>query len=507
MFRSHFGSRRTRLDPNSATCCLGSRAGCLGVYRHWFKSVAFSQQSCIYPLLHLLRSTVKRLSLANFERQAMTYNGYGHTGKGGGFWQPYGGLYAGYGNFGGAKGGKGKGKGKPQAGYYYDRFPERAGGLKVLKCKNPKCFGSILLGNNPPPDCTMCGRKFDIPNKNVGRAASPAPSVDRDELKAQLKQLVELGLPHEVAVQSIKKISGVKDFNVPRAVQPSVQRGPDLSKSADALNAANKEASKLANNLVQQHAKYDRLYAELSASSQTIDDIVEQQVRNQALIVKLTSEAESTIGSGKVAMHMCGGLGDDSLELMQEITAITAQLPKDIATTLDAAVSNLVSCAQAAITEAGAGRQNTEDKLEALQARLLAIEKANGLNVMHTISDRWRTDTQKPPTPPPTKPPEVFLASAAVDLTLANNAVAVAIPVDGEATGSSIARKTGATTASEQWQEPRQRGKKARGLRSPSEIRAHSASILTNNPMAPLAADDDEDDNGLDLAKGLDDDI
>jgi hypothetical protein len=170
-------------------------------------------------------------------------------------------------------------------------------------------------------------------------------------------------------------------------------------------------------------------------------------------------------------MRMCGGLGDESIELMEEITKITASLPKEVASTLDSTVANLVSCAQAAITEAARARSDTEDKLETLQQRLLAIETANG----QIACNRLRASGIMPPTPPPSYPPEMIAEASAGDPTVKVNAVAVAAPGDMDESTTTV--KKGATTASEEWQTQRA-GKKQRNM--PTR-RASIAPVTTHN--------------------------
>ena len=100
--------------------------------------------------------------------------------KGGGKGGVSKGTGKGKGKSGGERKGKGKGHNEEHRGrqievtprkptaYYFDLYPDRAKGRKVIKCHMPTCFGCWLEGDHPPTECRFCHTPCRRSGSNTG---------------------------------------------------------------------------------------------------------------------------------------------------------------------------------------------------------------------------------------------------------------------------------------------------------------------------------------------------
>jgi hypothetical protein len=155
--------------------------------------------------------------------------GYGYFGAGRGGDPLHSDYYSGgRGRSVGQRGGKGPSLDKynkersNQNNYYFDIYPERAKGLKVIRCKNFICFEGTLLGDKPAKTCRLCGWNFELGNTPRARSQSPATGspTSKSELSKHHYKMVGLGPESAQASELINQMLGTK------YIPPAITRAP-----------------------------------------------------------------------------------------------------------------------------------------------------------------------------------------------------------------------------------------------------------------------------------------
>ena len=70
--------------------------------------------------------------------------------------------------------------------YYYIKYPDKAKGLKVIKCVTPSCFGCCLQGDNIPEHCYYCNAPFRVPSGGGGSSKSDPVQPTRPAPRAKV---------------------------------------------------------------------------------------------------------------------------------------------------------------------------------------------------------------------------------------------------------------------------------------------------------------------------------
>jgi hypothetical protein len=418
--------------------------------------------------------------------------GYGYFGAGKGGDPFYSGYYypASRGRSVGRKGGKGpsldnyNNEKSSQNNYYFDIYPERAKGLKVIRCKNPICFGCTLLGDKPAKTCRLCGWNFDLGNTPKARSQSPATgsSTSKGELSKHHSKMVELGLESAQASDLINQMLGTK-YTPPPTTPTRVSVAPDFSEATSRIKKANSEMSQIENEITQQDARYKKFYDGCLEAEEKLDAL---QCKKTALlehIDSLNKQVASEVGESNVALHAAKQLGDTSLEHMQSLYDIMEHVPSEHSQPAMSCIANLLSVAQSVVSEAVSKEDAVRGELDALKAKMLGLEQSLGRNL--DCKALLKSGTQ-----PPTKPPDYVPTNQS------------ASSKSGEERTSDGMTKPGAATAPDAWEMPKGK-RRVRELRTPGEPKP----VPTSNSHAALSSIDADDDDGSFPAIGSDGEI
>ena len=91
--------------------------------------------------------------------------------------------------------------------YYYIKYPDKARGLKVIKCTTPTCFGCCLHGEHVPEACYYCQAPVRVPSAGAGSQSSKASAPrhgapgDSPKNEQQADTLYQELLDHKMSEQ------------------------------------------------------------------------------------------------------------------------------------------------------------------------------------------------------------------------------------------------------------------------------------------------------------------
>jgi len=235
------------------------------------------------------------------------------------------------------KNGKGKGKGKSRTkgdggssnehkSYYFDVFPERANGRRVVKCTKAGCYGCCLDGDKRPEVCNKCETPFKFGNSRAASAGSER--ADQDKAKDgpkksteksdddMYKELEEEGHSHE-QIMRIFSLIGRKHFKGPKP--KSSTSTEEMCAGVLAVNKLKKEQVHLDSLLTAQWTKHKNLLDQVEKCEDKIEELAKRKTQVLKEVQQWTDKTAGAIGLASVATAVAQGLDDESHLHMQEL--------------------------------------------------------------------------------------------------------------------------------------------------------------------------------------------
>ncbi len=225
--------------------------------------------------------------------------------------------------------GNGKGKDNAQKSYYFDVFPERARGRKVVKCPKDGCFGCCLDGDNRPEACNKCQTSFNYCNSRASSAGSERvkadpkaqPKVEHENNETFYSRMEEQGYSHETIIEMFAHMG--KKYKPKAKATTSVAA---LAEGIAAVQRLDKEQRRLDGLLTHQWNRHETLLNNIKECEEKIKDLAEQKIEvvKETQIWMEKSTKANNIAS--VASAAAQGCDDNTHEMMQAFQEKSSRL-------------------------------------------------------------------------------------------------------------------------------------------------------------------------------------
>ena len=206
--------------------------------------------------------------------------------------------------------------------YYYIKYPERARGLKVIKCVKPGCFGCCLLGENVPEKCHFCQTAFRVPTpsgseKDLERPKQKPPARPSPKSRADLiyEDCLKKGMADADALEFMANTLKIADY------KPKAARESDPKYATDMLAQLSEQISAIDEQIVAQQNKQVELIKQADAIWPVIANLETDKKRLQEERLKHNETLGGLVGVTQVAIQSAQRLGDDSCAQAHEFEA------------------------------------------------------------------------------------------------------------------------------------------------------------------------------------------
>ena len=325
----------------------------------------------------------------------------GKGGRGYDYYNDGGYVFGGFGSRKGGNGGKGKGKGKdggkkgsfggkgkvsgtgkgkgdfsyPET-YFYEVYPHKAKGLRVIKCPKSGCYGCCLEGDNPPKTCNRCGTAFNFGAKS--RSASPAVSTKSDSqvqntsnaAKAMYDALEADGIPHDRILEHLK-MAGLK-LETPKT--PTA--GKTLTTVATAIAKIESQIAGIENNIKGAWEKYTNLNDKMEETVLNIDKMTESKKDLYQQKQRLENESASISGHSKVATSLAAGISPNMEEAWCNLDGELEGLPEEKREAVLTKSMNFLQTTQLTIAEHQLKNEGYEKTITTCLSKIASLEEA-----------------------------------------------------------------------------------------------------------------------------------